>query len=187
MPVGEVLPLQVDVRVIAATNADLETLVREGRLRRDLYFRLKVVTLSIPPLRDRREDIPELVRLFLDEICRTNNLALRRLSEEALEGLLRYSWPGNVRELKNLLESLVVSTTSRTIGASDLPAVFREEGLRAALPSPARAGSTMREMEREAIRQALERTSGNRTHAARLLAIGVRTLQRKIRLYGLRI
>src|SRR5262245_3137392 len=177
--------VRVDVRVVAATNATLERLVREGRFRRDLYFRLKVITIPVPPLRERREDMPGLVRLFLDEICRVNGLAPRRLSPQALAGLLRHTWPGNVRELKNVLESVVVGTTARTIGLEELPLAFRDGRQRAASSASISEGPTMQDMERELIRQTLERTGGNRTHSARILDIGVRTLQRKIRLYGL--
>ncbi len=186
MRVGGGQSIRVDVRVIAATNANLEALVREGRFRRDLYFRLKVITIPVPPLRERAEDIPELARLFLDEICRVNNIPPRRLSEEALEGFRRHSWPGNVRELKNVLESVVVGTVSPVIGIEDLPPAFGEAHRQGgpALP-PVRAGATLQEMEREHIRQSLAANGGNRTHTARVLAIGVRTLQRKIREYGL--
>jgi two-component system response regulator HydG len=185
MRIGGHQNVRVDVRVVAATNANLERLVREGRFRSDLYFRLKVITIPVPPLRERREDLPGLVRLFLDEICRVNGLAPRRLSSQALAGLLRHTWPGNVRELKNVLESVVVGTSSRTIGLEELPLAFRDGRQRAASPALAAEGPTLQEMERELIRQTLERTAGNRTHSARILDIGVRTLQRKIRLYGL--
>ena len=185
MRVGGHQTVRVDVRVVAATNANLERLVRDGRFRRDLYFRLKVITLSVPPLRERREDLPGLVRLFLDEICRVNGLAPRRLSPQALAGLLRHSWPGNVRELKNVLESVVVGTASRTIGLQELPLAFRDGRQRGAMAASVSARPTLQEMERELIRQTLERTGGNRTHSARILDIGVRTLQRKIRIYGL--
>src|SRR5262245_12427493 len=185
MRIGGHQVVRVDVRVVAATNANLERLVREGRFRRDLYFRLKVITIPVPPLRERREDLPGLVRLFLDEICRVNGLAPRRLSPQALAGLLRHTWPGNVRELKNVLESVVVGTTSRTIGLEELPLAFRDGRQRAASSASISEGPTMQDMERELIRQTLERTGGNRTHSARILDIGVRTLQRKIRLYGL--
>jgi len=185
MRVGGHLNVRVDVRVIAATNANLERLVRDGRFRRDLYFRLKVITIPVPPLRERREDLPGLVRLFLDEICRVNGLAPRRCSPEALSGLQRHSWPGNVRELKNVLESIVVGTSSRTIGLDELPLAFRDGRQRTPTLASAAEGPTLQDMERELIRQTLERTGGNRTHSARILDIGVRTLQRKIRLYGL--
>jgi two-component system response regulator HydG len=185
MRIGGHENVRVDVRVVAATNANLERLVREGRFRRDLYFRLKVITIPVPPLRERREDLPGLVRLFLDEICRVNGLAPRRLSPQALAGLLRHTWPGNVRELKNVLESVVVGTTSRTIKLEELPLAFRDGRQRAGTSASISHGPTLQEMERELIRQTLERTAGNRTHSARILDIGVRTLQRKIRLYGL--
>ena len=185
MRVGGDQTIRVDVRVIAATNADLEKLVGEGRFRRDLYFRLKVLTIAVPPLRERREDLPELVRLFLDEICRANNLAPRRLSEEAMGDFFRYQWPGNVRELKNVLESVVVGSSEPTIQPEGLPPALRHGRARRVPPPDLRTGMTMEEMEREMIKRTLEHTGGNRTHTARILDIGVRTLQRKIRSYGL--
>jgi DNA-binding NtrC family response regulator len=185
MRVGGSQTIRVDVRVIAATNADLERLVAEGRFRRDLYFRLKVLTISVPPLRERREDIPDLSAGFLEEICRANNLPPRRVSDDVLASFGRHPWPGNVRELKNVLESIVVGTVSEPIGLEDLPLAFRDGRGRRVAPPELRAGMTMRDMERELIRRTLEQTGGNRTHTARILDIGVRTLQRKIRAFGL--
>ena len=185
MRVGGDQTVRVDVRVIAATNADIEKLVAEGRFRRDLYFRLKVVTIAVPPLRERREDIPDLVDQFLEEICRGNNLAPRRLSEEALSAFVRHHWPGNVRELKNVLESVVVNTPHLSIDIEDLPPALTDGRARLAGAPEIRTGMTMEQMERELIRRTLERAGGNRTHTARILDISIRTLQRKIRSYGL--
>jgi len=186
MRVGGDQNVRVDVRVIAATNSDLEAMVERGTFRRDLYYRLKVVTIQVPPLRDRRQDIPALVEAFLDELARDNAVTRKAISAEALEALESYHWPGNVRELKNILESVLVSSSGSAIAAEDLPpSVLRERH------TPARAaiapGTTIGEMERELIRATLEQAGGNRTHSAHLLGIGVRTLQRKIRLFGLDI
>src|SRR2546425_180527 len=187
MRVGGGREVRVDVRVLAATNSELEDLIRRGRLREDLYFRLKVITIRVPPLRERQEDIPELARTLLEQIRRDNGLRPRRLTARAIRALQRYPWPGNVRELKNVLESTAITREGEIIRATDLPeAVLRDE--RPGVPGPPpRAGATMREMERQLIRRTLARHDGNRTHAARTLHIGVRTLQRKIKHYGIRV
>jgi DNA-binding NtrC family response regulator len=186
MRVGGDHSIRVDVRVIAATNAALEELVADGRFRRDLYYRLKVVTIRVPPLRERRLDTPHLIRGFLDELSRANAIEPKSMTDDAQARLIEYSWPGNVRELKNLIENLLVSVGGNEIGLEDLPPhVHRDR------TQPERAGiepgSTLAEMERELIRRTLEHTGGNRTHSAELLGIGVRTLQRKIRGYGLNV
>jgi transcriptional regulator with PAS, ATPase and Fis domain len=186
MRIGGDQTVRVDVRVIAATNADLEAMVESGAFRRDLYYRLKVVTIQVPPLRERRPDIPILVEAFLDELARSNAVPRKTISPDALEALAGYSWPGNVRELKNILESVLVSSHGERILPADLPpSVVRER-----VP-PARtaitAGTRLEDMERDLIRATLEQTGGNRTHSAVMLGIGVRTLQRKIRLFGLEI
>ncbi|HEV8701266.1 MAG TPA: sigma-54 dependent transcriptional regulator [Candidatus Polarisedimenticolia bacterium] len=187
MRVGGGREVRVDVRVVAATNTDLEDLIRRRRFREDLYFRLKVIGIFVPPLRDRQEDIPELARVLLEQICRENGLRRRRLTARATAALQRYSWPGNVRELKNVLESTAITRAGEVLRESDLP---NRLSVNASSPSPGgrtRAGSTLREMERELIRRTLSRHEGNRTHAARALRIGVRTLQRKIQSYGIRM
>ena len=185
MRVGGTRNIRFDVRVLAATNASLQQKIRQGRFREDLYFRLQVITLEVPPLRERSDDIPELVRVFLDALCRNNGVPVPEISQEVLFLFRNYAWPGNVRELKNLLESLVVTLPGQRIEAADLPAAMRgEHDLETALPR-VEAGMTMREMERELIQKTLANTGGNRTRAARMLEIGVRTLQRKIREYGL--
>ena len=186
MRIGGDRHVRVDVRVIAATNADLEAMVERGAFRRDLYYRLKVVTIQVPPLRDRRSDIPTLVEAFLDELSRTNAVPRKSISPEALEALSGYQWPGNVRELKNILESVLVSSPGDRILPEDLPpSVLRE---RAAPPRAfVAAGTKLEDMERDLIRATLEQTGGNRTHSAAMLGIGVRTLQRKIRIFGLEI
>jgi DNA-binding NtrC family response regulator len=191
MRVGGSQSIRVDVRVLAATNADLERLVEEGGFRRDLYFRLKVVTLAVPPLRERREDLPVLVPQLVDQIARANNLAPRRTTGAAMQALQDYHWPGNVRELLNLIENLLVSTTGDVIDLPDLPPAVQgavasgtDSSFPGLGPGPA-PGYTMQEMERELIRKTLESTGGNRTRTAKALRIGVRTLQRKIARYRL--
>lgn len=185
MRVGGNRNIRVDVRVLAATNSDLGQRIEEGKFREDLYFRLKVITLSVPPLRDRGEDIPELVEIFLDSLCRANDIPIKELSPESLFMLLNYGWPGNVRELKNLLESLVVTVPGHRIEADDLPPPIRgEDPIEKILPR-VEAGMTLRQVEKDLIKKTLARTEGNRTRAAKILQIGVRTLQRKIKEYDL--
>jgi DNA-binding NtrC family response regulator len=187
MRVGGDQSLKVDVRVIAATNADLESMVTRGVFRQDLYYRLKVVTIAVPPLRERRADVPHLVEIFLDELARGNAVKRKSVTPEALTALQAYAWPGNVRELKNVLESLLVSTPGDTVGLEDLPSTIVRRTSRAPITEDATPGTTLAQMERELIRRTLEHTGGNRTHSAQLLGIGVRTLQRKIQEYGLAI
>jgi DNA-binding NtrC family response regulator len=186
MRVGGDRSIQVDVRVITATNADLETLVADAGFRQDLYYRLKVVTIRVPPLRERWLDLPALVETFLAELARANAVRPRRISPDALVALTEYEWPGNVRELKNLLESLLVSVTGDVVDVEDLPAYVRRDRA-GEEPATLRPGTTLEAMERELIRRTLEHTGGNRTHSAELLGIGVRTLQRKIQSYELSI
>jgi DNA-binding NtrC family response regulator len=186
MRVGGDRSVRVDVRVIAATNADLEALVRDGGFRQDLYYRLKVVTLRVPPLRERRLDAPFLVRGFLTDLARANAVEPKTITDEALTALTHYHWPGNVRELKNLIESLLVSVRASEIDAAALPH-YVTQGAVAPVSGDLDPGMTLAEMECELIRRTLEFTGGNRTHSAELLGIGVRTLQRKIGSYGLAI
>jgi len=196
MRVGGTETISVDIRLIVATNQDLEALVNEGRFRSDLYYRLKVVTLRIPPLRERREDIPLLANHFLDTFAEENGRPGMRFSHEAMRDLVHAPWEGNVRELRNLVESLAVLAPEDEIRPEDLPAEYRqaEGGSTRAVPEAATSaegagraqpggGMTMDEIERRAILEALERTGGNRTQAAELLGIGLRTLQRKLKEY----
>ena len=186
MRVGGDRSIRVDVRVIAATNANLEDLVERSLFRRDLYYRLKVLTVQVPPLRERRADIPVLVETFLDQLARVNAVRPKRILPEAVAALQAYSWPGNVRELKNVLESVLVSSPGDVVRLEDLPPAMSRSRLAPERGEP-RAGTTLAEMERELILRTLEQTGGNRTHAASILDIGVRTLQRKIRAFGIRI
>lgn len=183
--VGGTSQLPVDFRLIAATNRDLESWVHSGRFRQDLYYRLKVVTLNIPPLRQRIDDIPLFVQHFLnffnDEIGRR----VEGVHPSVLVALKRHSWPGNVRELRNLVESLVLFAESQEITLEDLPMEYRVPT--APPPTSVEGGwqpRSMAEIEREAILQTLDFTDGHRARAAGLLGIGLRTLQRKLKEYG---
>jgi len=176
--------IQVDARVIAATNQDVDEAVREGRFREDLYYRLNVVKIELPPLREREEDVPLLVKATLEEFCEQNAKAPMRIAPKALTALSRFGWPGNVRQLRNVIEGLVVMTSGATVGVKDLPDEIR------ASAAPRRAlqldvGCTLADAERELIRATLEQTDGNRAAAARTLGVGRKTLYRKIDEYGL--
>jgi len=192
MRVGGTETIRVDVRIIAATNADLESRVATGAFRSDLYYRLKVVTIGIPPLRERPEDIPILLHRFFSTFKEENDRPDLVLDPGTVEALKRARWDGNVRELRNLMESVVVLAPPGTtrIRPEDLPESYRAEAAAAARPrpaipaSPAGAPRTMDAIEKEAILRALEETGGNRTRAAEILGIGLRTLQRKLKEYG---
>jgi DNA-binding NtrC family response regulator len=257
--VGGAAPIPVDVRVVTATNMPLKESVEQGRFRSDLFYRLNVLRIYLPPLRERREDIVLLVRRFVQEFSHEHRREFRGITPEAMQALVEYSWPGNVRELRNLVESMVVLSHGKEIGVTDIPRGIREdsgdrrlpvfvgpivrEGERAEgrelefivrslvelklqveqlrrrvdeererfgavgavsnaiaiggiAPPPARreedmtglvvkSGMTMAEIERAAIENALRETRGNRRKAAEILAIGERTLYRKLKEYGL--
>ena len=173
--------VRVDVRVIAATNADLEARVEEGRFRRDLYFRLNVVPLHLPPLRARAEDIPLLVHTFIRRFAERNRKDVNDITQEALQRLMRHSWPGNVRELENCVERMVVTSSKRVLDVDDLP----PEILPGTMLETGSffVGLTMKQIEERAIRETLNATGGNRKEAARILGMGLRTLHRKITEY----
>jgi len=180
--------LRADVRVIAATNKNLEKLVREGKFRDDLFFRLNVVRITMPPLRERKDDIPLLVRSFLRHFSQANEKQIVDLTAEAMNAILTYDWPGNVRELRTAIEHGVVMATGPKIALRDLPMAVRQAA-GAPLPrgiSPAKAFGEkaspldLHETERKLILQALATTKGNVTAAAKKLGISRRTLHRKI-------
>jgi two-component system, NtrC family, response regulator AtoC len=187
MRVGGSELIEVDFRLIAATNRDLEKEVSDGRFREDLYYRLKVVTLRIPPLRERVSDIPPLAEHFLALFCQEHGKAPKRLSAQALEMLARYPWPGNVRQLRNVIESVVVFHQGEEVQPGDLPVEVRESVAVSSAGAPVQsvAGEprTMADIERQAILETLQRTGGHRAKAADLLGIGLRTLQRKLKEY----
>ncbi len=184
MPVGSAHEIPVDIRLIAATNRDLEEVVRQKEFREDLYYRLKVVVLRIPPLRDRSEDIPLLVRFFIDQLAREANRQVRDITPEAMAALREYEWPGNVRELRNTLEGIIVLSLKEQIELCDVPAHIRNAERPASEPA-IDPGMTLQELEREAIRRALEITDGHRGETAKRLGVSVRTLQRKVKEYDL--
>ena len=186
-PVGENKTQSIDVRVLAATARDLEEEMRAGRFREDLFYRLNVVRLMVPPLRDRREDIPLLVDHFLARFRETMGKPVRCVSDEVLDRLIAYSWPGNVRELENMIERAVILTDGETIEMSALPPMASIEP---GSPTHAEFDFCMKRgrqrFEADLIRRALVETGGNRTHAAKLLEISHRALLYKVKDYGIR-
>jgi DNA-binding NtrC family response regulator len=180
--VGGNQSIQADVRLIAATNRDLAALVREGKFREDLYYRLAVVQIRVPPLRERKEDIPLLANTFLKEICERDGKAFRPLSPDAMEALLRYDWPGNVRELKGAIDSGVTLATGNQITVRDLPLTV--QGASGALPLR-EVGTqdfvNIHDNEVRLIMRALDESGGNRTEAAKKLGISRRTLHRRLK------
>jgi two-component system response regulator HydG len=173
-------PIAVDVRLIAATHRDLQAAIRDGSFREDLYYRLNVVALHLPPLRSRRPDIPPLIDHLLERINRENDTGVTGVSREVLEAFLRYPWPGNVRELRNVLERAVVLNRGRVIHLGDLPAAFRAPPEKAPI-----AGGSLVENERATIISALQAAGWNRSIAADRLGIHRNTLRRKIRELGI--
>ena len=181
--VGEAKPRKVDVRVVAATAKDLKAEVVAGRFRDDLYYRLAVVDLLIPPLRERSEDIPALAEHFMARIAARERRPAPLLAEGALEALEDYAWPGNVRELENFIEKVMIYCRGERIGRDDLPWEVRRSKRDA--PDGLSLKKAMERLEREYIRKALIATGGNRTQAARMLEISLRALQYKVKEFGL--
>lgn len=176
--------VRVDVRIIAATNKDLLNEVREGRFRRDLYYRLAVVPIHLPSLRERREDIPLLVDTFLEEFARTNRRAVKRISARAMDLLCRYSWPGNIRELRNFIERLTVTVDAPTIRPEHLPGELFSEEPSADRRISIQLGTPLRTVEEIVIRRTLEELTDHRQRAAEILGISPRALHYKIARYG---
>jgi two-component system response regulator HydG len=183
--IGSNEPIKVDIRLISATHRDLEKAVREGQFREDLFHRLKVVTIRLPPLRERREDIPLLTAHFLKEFNARHGKHATTVAEPVRRAMAAYAWPGNVRELANFVEQMVVYDADGVLGPDDVPE--DSEVMRRGAPAPPAAGGAaglvgrpLAEVERYCIEEALKLTNGNREEAARMLGIGERTLYRKI-------
>lgn len=174
--VGSAKPRKVDIRIVAATNKDLSMLVSKGQFREDLYFRLNVISISLPPLRDRGDDVLLLVHHFADKFARETGKAEPRFSDEALQVLRNYRWPGNVRELENVVQRLVVMTDGDLIEVADLPSLMRFSALRGT-----GLDRTLAEVEAEYIRNVLASVDGNRTRAAQILGIDRKTLREKLK------
>jgi two-component system response regulator HydG len=184
--IGSNESIEVDVRLIAATNQDLEKLIKEGKFREDLYFRLNVVSIKLPSLRERLEDIPLLIDAFLREYSQIHNKKISHISPEARKILYKYPWPGNVRELKNCIESMVVVSTKDILDVEDIPDHILQRSDEASPTPRLVAGMTVEEAERELIKNTLATVGGNREEAAKMLGIGERTLYRKLDRYGLK-
>jgi DNA-binding NtrC family response regulator len=189
-PVGSSKTVRVDVRIVAATNQDLEQLIKEKRFREDLFYRLSVLPIEVPPLRERREDIPLLIHHFLDAANQERETTIESVSDAAMQRLLEYDWPGNVRELENLMERLVVLCRDPEIGVEDLPPQFHQRSEPAQTaprvpPSGLSFNQVVDQFEGDLILQALERTHWNKNQAARLLGLNRTTLLEKIRKKGL--
>ncbi|MFH1626470.1 MAG: sigma-54 dependent transcriptional regulator [Pseudomonadota bacterium] len=185
-PVGGTKTIQVDVRIITATNKDLEDEARKGKFREDLYDRLNVIPITIPPLRERKEDIPLLAEHFLRIYNEKNKRSIRGFEPRVMDAFIRYSWPGNVRELENIVERTVIMCRSDIISIDDLPSTIvgarQEEG-----QGEIFTGSSLRDVEKEVILRTLRQTGGNRTRSATILGITRKTLQNKIKEYGIEI
>jgi DNA-binding NtrC family response regulator len=179
LPVGATEEVEVDVRVIAATNRDLAEFVRDKRFREDLYYRLSVFELQVPPLRDRDADIQQLIQFFLDHFKLQHGRPRLKLSAAAYDRLLAYHWPGNVRQLRNVIDSAVVLAEGQSIQPGDL-------GLRDASPEMTLDSLRLDQWERHLIQEAINRTNNNVPRAARLLGISRATLYRKLDDYGLK-
>jgi DNA-binding NtrC family response regulator len=180
---GDTRPLHVDVRVIATTNRPLAAMLAEGKFRADLFFRLNVIPLTLPPLRERREDVPDLVNHFVRKYASASRSNVVRFSPELLERLQAYEWPGNVRELENFVRRVLVLAPGPVVGVELLP----EAGFQNDDPalSGIEPGLTLRELERTLLEKTLDATGGNRTRAAGMLGVSLRTVRNKIREFGL--
>jgi len=182
--VGGSQPIQTDIRLITASNKDLRQAVADGTFRADLYYRVAVVMIQLPPLRERREDIPQLVRHFLERFSTVHRRPVPAITPRALEMLTSYTWPGNVRQLENCIEQAVVLANEETIDVDVLSLDHREPKKMAGHHESAHAGLTLREVEQEHILRTLHAVNGNRTRAARLLGISLRCLQYKLKSYA---
>jgi two-component system response regulator HydG len=184
--VGANEPIRVNVRIISATNSDLAARVADKRFREDLYFRVKGATIRIPPLRERREDIPPLIEHFIRQACQARGCKVKTVSSDAKRVLMAYSWPGNVRQLRNVIENMVVLATADKLTVEDLPGEIYKPPRPAAQEQLGQlAGISLEEAEKGLIRNTLKMVGGNREQAAGILGIGERTLYRKIKEYGL--
>jgi two-component system response regulator HydG len=185
-PLGSTHTLKTDTRVIAASNKNLEEEIHRGRFREDLYYRINVVTLQVPPLRERREDIPLLADFFLKHYAEKNHRLIKGFTPRAMDLLMRHGWPGNVRELENVVERAVIMARGDMITPSEFPDDLRQGDVDVQESGvDLTPGRSLKDVEKEMILRTLEETGGNRTHAARILGISRRTLQLKLKEYGI--
>ncbi len=181
--VGGTKTLKVDVRIISATNKNLEQLVSEEKFRDDLFYRLKVVSVVVPPLRNRREDITPIVNYFLKKFSEIHNKQISNIAKDAMKIIKSYAWPGNIRELMNCIESAVVMNIGDTITAESLPPFL--SSAKTSKQSAVQTPDNLFDIEKKAIFDALDKTNGNKAEASRVLGIGLRTLYRKLDQYGM--
>jgi DNA-binding NtrC family response regulator len=181
--VGGEIPIKVDVRIISATNKHLKKEIEKGNFREDLYYRLDVVSIVVPPLRERKDDIPLMVHKFIEEFSNENNKEVEGITNGALQALMTYRWPGNVRELRNVIESIVVLTKTTVINEQDIPGYILSKDEQSSLKLP--AGISIAEAEKRLIMFTLENSGGNKTRASEILNIGRKTLHRKLAEYGI--
>ena len=186
IPVGSTKPIAVDVRIISATNQSLTQLIEEKKFRQDLYFRIKGVNISLPALRDRAEDIPELTEHFLKEAAAEIGSEVSGITDAAMTVLMNYDWPGNVRQLRNCIRTMVVMCDHKQLDVQDIPPdIHQVRQLTGGRVGGGLAGVSLGELEKQAIDETLAKTKGNREQAAKILGIGERTLYRKIKEYNL--
>jgi len=180
--IGGISPVPVDVRIIATTNGDIEELLKDGKFREDLYYRLNVILFHLPPLRERKDDIPLLANYFIEKYNRIDKRNVRGLTEEVMQLLMQMPWKGNIRELENIIERAVLRCKGQLIDQKDISISEKER------PAEDRRFTfvptvSLKEMEKKVIYHALDQTNGNRTHAAEILGISVRTLRNKLNEY----
>ncbi len=186
--IGDVKIKKIDVRVIAATNRDLKTMVKEGKYRKDLFYRLNTIHIHLPPLRERKEDIPVLAEYFVTELNKQIGKDIKGIKPEVIERLKEIPWEGNVRELRNVIERAYIMTQTEYITLKDLPPEYIEENVSSPvlfLSAQEEPQTTLAEMEKRYIMKVLQRTSGNRSQAARILGLSRRSLYRKMKKYGI--
>jgi two-component system, NtrC family, response regulator HydG len=172
------------VRVLASSNRDIEQAVREGKLRSDLFYRLNVFTITLPPLRERIDDLPQLTQMFINHYAGQNNKEVSGVDEECMQALSAHPWPGNVRQLRNVIERALIVCEGHTVRKSDLPDDFRAAGGADGSFIKIPLGSSLENVEKEMISRTIEFTSGNKTRAAEILGVSAKTLYNKLERFG---
>jgi len=181
---GSNASISVDVRIISATNRDLEASVRDGAFREDLFYRLKVVAMSLPPLRERKEDLPALLDHFLEKFAKENGKNIRGMTAEARDLLLKYDYPGNVRELVNIVERAIVITRDDYVTVNDLP--FKNESFAEAQGNRGSLRDSLEDLEKRLITEAMTKAADNQTRASEILGMSERMLRYKLKKYDLK-
>ena len=182
--VGGTTEIPLDVRVLASSNRDIEQAVRDGKLRSDLYYRLNVFTIALPPLRERIDDLPQLVQMFIHHYAQQNNKEVSGVDEECMQALAAHPWPGNVRQLRNVIERALIVCEGHTIRKPDLPDDFRAGGGGDGSFIKIPLGSSLEDVEKEMISRTIEFTAGNKTRAAEILGVSAKTLYNKLERFG---